>query len=139
MSPVRLEKLPREWNSLDWMGLLAWPALLLARFFPFSKIKLTLCNFKAMTGLPCPTCNMTTCFVLAMHGRFTEAVAVSPLGFLIFLTSLAAAGQFVWARLLRGPGVIFTATRRQRTVFWIVVGGLFALNWAYVLLTGAGH
>ncbi len=138
MSLVRLGKLPREWNSLDWMGLLAWPALLLARFFPFSQFKLSLCNFKAMTGLPCPTCNMTTCFALAMHGRLAEAVAVSPLGFLVFLASLAAALQFIWARLLRGPGVVFSANRRQRAVFWIAVAGLFALNWAYLLLTRAG-
>lgn len=43
------------------------------------------CTFLALTGWPCPTCGMTTTFALSVRGRFLDAVANQPFGFVLFV------------------------------------------------------
>jgi len=38
------------------------------------------CGMLAMTGRPCPTCGVTTSFVLAAHGKFYDALVNQPFG-----------------------------------------------------------
>ncbi len=48
------------------------------------------CGFLEMTGLPCPTCGMTTAFSLMAHGRPLAAFRSQPAGAILFLLTLAA-------------------------------------------------
>jgi hypothetical protein len=50
------------------------------------------CGMLVMTGHPCPTCGVTTSYVLAAHGRFYEALVNQPFGLGVFL---AVAGGLV--------------------------------------------
>lgn len=43
------------------------------------------CGLLVMTGKPCPTCGVTTSFVLAAHGRFYESLVNQPFGLAVFL------------------------------------------------------
>ena len=52
------------------------------------------CGFYTMFHKPCPSCGMTTCFSLIMHGEFIEAIKAQPAGVFLFLTTL-----FVWGTL----------------------------------------
>lgn len=43
------------------------------------------CTFKLITGLGCPGCGLTRCFICLMHGDFARAWAFNPGGFLFLL------------------------------------------------------
>lgn len=85
------------------------------------------CLFRAITGHPCPTCGSTRAVVLALHGRWGEALARNPL----VVTALLA---------LLGGLVLRAATGRSLQVEghrtgWLMAGlAALALNWAWVLL-----
>ncbi|MEP0842006.1 MAG: DUF2752 domain-containing protein [Phycisphaerae bacterium] len=66
------------------------------------------CGFAVMSGLPCPTCGMTTAFSLAVRGRWFAAMRAQPAGFAL---ALATATTAVLALLA-------TATGRRVTLNW---------------------
>jgi hypothetical protein len=41
------------------------------------------CGMLVMTGLPCPTCGMTTAFAYTVRGQFLQAFRAQPAGFLL--------------------------------------------------------
>lgn len=65
------------------------------------------CNFVKITGLPCPSCGMTTSFALLMHGEIAASLRANAVGTLLaaFLLGLipwslfsAARGRWLWIR-----------------------------------------
>lgn len=48
-----------------------------------------ICPLRAMTGIPCPLCGMTTSVVATSRGRFSEALAANPAGILFVIGALA--------------------------------------------------
>lgn len=50
------------------------------------------CQFLQSTGLPCPSCGMTTSFAWFVRGNFLASFYVQPMGFLL----AAAAAMTVW-------------------------------------------
>ena len=88
------------------------------------------CGMLVMTGHPCPTCGVTTSFVLAAHGRFSEALVNQPFGLVLFLAVAAgllatlatvATGR-TWAPLAR-VSVVTTAA--------ILMVVLVLASWVY--------
>jgi len=51
------------------------------------------CQFMRNTGLPCPSCGMTTSFAYFAHGKVLASVITQPMGAVLAL--LAAAGAWV--------------------------------------------
>jgi len=47
------------------------------------------CGFRQMTGKPCPSCGMTTCFAWLVRGRPVEAWQAQPAGVAVFLSAAA--------------------------------------------------
>jgi hypothetical protein len=47
------------------------------------------CNFKHLTGYPCPSCGMTSSFALAVRGDFWHSVQANFVGTLLVLGCLA--------------------------------------------------
>ncbi len=47
------------------------------------QLGLSACGMMATTGVPCPTCGMTTAFCLAIRGRWIEAVKAQVAGALL--------------------------------------------------------
>jgi Protein of unknown function (DUF2752) len=43
----------------------------------------SVCLFKEITGLPCPSCGTTRSLVLLMHGEFRESLMMNPFGMLL--------------------------------------------------------
>lgn len=62
------------------------------------------CGFYKITGIPCPTCGVTTSFVLGAHFKFKESFFAQPVGFvvfiLIFLGAVAATVFFLAGKSL---------------------------------------
>jgi hypothetical protein len=50
----------------------------------------TVCIFKNVTGVPCPSCGITRSLVQLVHGNILEAIYVNPLGLLAALFLLIA-------------------------------------------------
>lgn len=46
------------------------------------------CNFVKLTGLPCPSCGMTTSFALLMHGDIVNSLRANAVGTLLALALL---------------------------------------------------
>lgn len=91
------------------------------------------CNFKAMAGLPCPSCGMTTSFTLLMHADVWNSLQANFAGTLLATFGLlfvpwafasAFFGRFVLIR--RIEIVVF----RLAIVFLVILFG----RWAFVLL-----
>ena len=93
------------------------------------------CGFVLTSGLPCPTCGMTTSFALIMHGRPLDAVIAQPAGAALCLMTMAM--------LILSVQTVYTG--RLIRVNWdrighirIVIGfGLLILGgWAFKMFYG---
>jgi hypothetical protein len=75
------------------------------------------CPLRAVTGIPCPFCGMTTSVTAVGRGRFAEALAANPAG----LVAIAGA-------------VLVLASRPQRVRFpsWALALGVAAM-WVFEL------
>lgn len=93
------------------------------------------CPFRAVTGIPCPTCGTTRALVALSRGQLAQALVNNPMFTLgLVLAGLAA---LVWT-LNHGRGMRITqalAPLQYRWPWWLRVGVALALvaNWAWVL------
>jgi len=92
----------------------------------------TVCVFRNVTGVPCPTCGSTRAALAAVGGHPLEAIVFNP------LVTVAGALTIAWLVLRVGfrRRIEFDLVPRQRTLVWIVIAALFGANWVYVIL---GH
>ena len=76
------------------------------------------CPFRAITGIPCPLCGLTTSVTEAVHLRLGEALAVTPAGVVAVVLAVA----------------LLLARRRESVSVpsWLIPTTL-ALMWTYQL------
>lgn len=88
------------------------------------------CGFLESTGLPCPTCGMTTAFSLMAHGRPLAAFRAQPAGALLFIVALGAmvaAWRAVWTGRLPRINWDWLGTGRGLAT----MGAVFFGGWAW--------
>ena len=97
------------------------------------------CPLRSATGIPCLGCGLTRALYRLAQGDVTGALHANPLGALVFV------GLLLWAfwTLLRAvfPLPELPATlggARARALAPAALGGLLALNYAWVLATHLG-
>jgi len=122
-------------DSLHIAGLFSAAAFLLARFFPFDHFNVPLCAFRSMTGLPCPTCGMTTCFIAMAHGRFLDAFQISPMGSVIFVLALISVLYLIGTKVFHLPTIKVRFSRWEKIVLGISIFLVATANWIYSILT----
>lgn len=87
----------------------------------------TLCVFRNLTGLPCPTCGSTRAALAVARGHPLEALALNP------LVTAAAFAFLAWLAVR-----VCLRTRIEVRVpswlFWTVFAVGLGANWAYVIL-----
>lgn len=92
------------------------------------RLGLSPCGFYRLTGIPCPSCGMTTAFAHAVRGQLFQAFKAQAMGLLLALATTAAAGL----------SLIVAVTGKTWTVNWyrvdaarvlIVAGVLLILAW----------
>jgi Protein of unknown function (DUF2752) len=129
---VKLRPPTREERQLALLwGVAAASALLLGPFWLAVAPLLPACPFRAMTGIPCPTCGTTHAAIALMHGRLGAALAANPLMTMAGLGFLAGgAAAPVWAAL-RWPVPEIPAPLPRWTRAAIVAALL--ASWAFLI------
>jgi hypothetical protein len=87
------------------------------------------CGFLVMTGLPCPTCGMTTAFAYTIHGRPIAAIHAQPAGFLL-AAALSAVGVLAAVAIATGRRPAFNWYRIDPVRLVWIGCGLFVAGWA---------
>lgn len=125
----------QEERQLAWLwGVAASASLLLRPLWLALAPGLPPCPFRALTGLPCPTCGSTRAVLAFLHLDIVAAISANPLVALAGLGLLAGGvAAPLWA-MLRAPAIDVPAPlpRRLRIAIVLILG----LNWVWVLLRG---
>ena len=91
------------------------------------------CTFFATTGLPCPSCGMTTSFSLLMHGDVVNSLRANAVGTLLALFCLMlipwCLASAVWKRTL-----FVRSVERMLTLAVLGFLSLMLLRWGIVLV-----
>ena len=115
-------------------GLIAFLAILTARFFPVLSIAPS-CVFRSITGFPCPTCGATRSLVQLATGNVVSALAFNPLFIVIVLAALTMFIYSLVRALFSLPRLTFLPSEPEKALFrWIIVLALL-LNWAYLVVS----
>jgi len=89
------------------------------------------CTFLRTTGLPCPSCGMTTSFAWFVRGNLAASLYVQPMGTLL----AAAAGMTFWAGLYvaaTGKPVYRRLFEEVPPAYYVIVPlGLAIAAWAW--------
>jgi hypothetical protein len=114
------------------IGLLAVAAVGLLRL---DRIPLTLCVFKGLTGLPCPTCGSTRALGRLFALDFAGALAMNPFTTLV---AVLVAGWAVADLALLPRGRALGLEVPKPLGFALRVGTLllFLANWVYLIAAG---
>ena len=96
------------------------------------------CELLRISGIPCPTCGMTTSFAWFVRGNWLASFYVQPMGFLLALLT----GAFFWACLfiaLTGAPLHRLLTQ-IRGVVWITgLVGFAIAAWGWKIFIHLGH
>lgn len=93
------------WVSLGLMGAYLWLGF---QFFfnPGNQGTFTVCLWRNVTGIPCPSCGTTRSMNAFLHGHFREAAQTNPLGLSLMPLLVVLP---IW--------ILFDAWRKQNTLY----------------------
>jgi hypothetical protein len=90
------------------------------------------CTFKEVTGLPCPSCGMTTSFALLVRGDVAHSLRANAAGTLLAVFCLALIPWALASALRRRP-LFVRSLERAFTVCILVFLGAMLLRWCVVI------
>ncbi|NQU75376.1 MAG: DUF2752 domain-containing protein, partial [Planctomycetes bacterium] len=79
-----------------------------------TQLGLSPCSMIQTTGMPCPTCGMTTAFANMAHGRFLSALKANVFGVVLFLVAVLYASSGV-VQAVTGRNILAGRFLRPRT------------------------
>jgi hypothetical protein len=90
------------------------------------------CAFRFITGVPCPSCGMTTSFALLIRGDVRNSLQANAVGTLLALFCFVVIG---WSIVSVVGGRYFLIVSIERALTWIVIVFmvLVLLRWFIVL------
>ena len=86
------------------------------------------CAFHAMTGLPCPTCGLTTSFAYMARLQITSSIAAHPLGLPLFTLTTLAIGVALCGSV-RAWSLEAVLARLRITRVAVIIAISAALSW----------
>jgi hypothetical protein len=90
------------------------------------------CNFKLLTGLPCPSCGMTTSFALLVRGDLKNSLRANAVGTLLAISCVLFIPWSVYSAL-RGRSLFVVSLEKTVTCIVIAFMGLLLIRWGIVL------
>ena len=99
------------------------------------QLGLPACGFLMITGLPCPTCGMTTAFACTVRGQIWAALNAQAAGFLLAVATMLTALLGATAAITgRRPSINWYRVNPMR-VLWICIA-TFVGAWALKIVLG---
>lgn len=94
------------------------------------------CPFKAVTGIPCPSCGGMRSLDALIHGELIQALCINPLSVLLIIGIACSCLWLTWD-LLRGTNTFNKTIKKlnNRSVLWFVIALLVA-NWCRNIFLG---
>jgi hypothetical protein len=91
------------------------------------------CNFKKFTGMPCPSCGMTSSFALLMHGDLVNSLRANAAGTFLAVLCLA---YIPWALVcaIRKRRLLIVSYERALTRLVVLFVLLMLGRWVIVVL-----
>jgi hypothetical protein len=99
------------------------------------RLPFSVCLFKALTGLPCPTCGSTRAVGRLVHLDVPGALAMNPLA-TIGMAVLAAWALCDLGLLARGRALDLELGRPLGRVVRVLAVSALLANWLYLLAAG---
>lgn len=135
----------RLWGRLYAAGLAAAAVslLLVATFLQpeghrlgtHQQLRIPPCGFVTLTGLPCPTCGMTTAFAHAVRGHFVRAMRAQLAGFVLALGVMVTALLSMVSIITgRRPSLNWYRLRPESLLWWALA--LLLVAWALKIVFG---
>jgi hypothetical protein len=93
------------------------------------------CTFYAVTGLPCPSCGMTTSFALLVRGDMANSVRANAVGTLLALFGLALIPWCITAAIT-GRTLFVRSMERAISIVVLAFLTLMLLRWGLVIAFG---
>ena len=120
---------------------MASAVLIIARLLPPSprgigtheQLGLPPCFFLTLTGLPCPSCGLTTSFAHAAKMHFYEALVTQPFGLLAFFITLLLIPVAAYLIRRRIPWQHLTQARAANPVMYTLLA-FYLIGWLYKLI-----
>jgi hypothetical protein len=99
----------------------------------------TICIFKNVTGIPCPSCGATTGIIHILHGELQAALASNPLAYPLCLAIIYATLCFIADVCLRQNRLYTTYNflqqkLKQRPAILYSILIIITLNWVWILI-----
>jgi hypothetical protein len=96
------------------------------------------CTFYMVTGLPCPSCGMTTSFALLVRGDVVNSIRANGVGTLLALFGMVL---IPWSLTAAFTGRTLFVRSLERAITVVILGflGLMLLRWMVVLGMGWWH
>lgn len=117
------------------MGLAAWLEPEPCGYGTHRQLGFGKCGMLITTGLPCPTCGMTTAFAYAVRGRVVNAFLAQPAGFLLALATAGCALGAGWVLVTgRMPPIHLPILTPYRLFLGLLV--LLVGSWAFKIVLG---
>jgi len=90
------------------------------------------CTFRLVTGMPCPSCGMTTSFALLMHGELSASLKANAVGTLLALLCVLV---IPWSLLCAYKGRLYGIVSLEKTLIILVITivSLTLLRWFIVI------
>lgn len=109
----------------------AW--LVFSIMYPSGEI--TVCMFKHITGLPCPSCGTTRSLLLLVNGDWTIALWTNPLGYLAAVLLIMIPGWIIsdWVRRKESFFQFYQKAEEQlrKKIIFIPCLVLLMVNWSW--------
>ena len=109
-------------------------ALLAGRYLPVLALAPS-CVFKALTGVPCPTCASTRSIVYLSHGDVASAFFMNPLVCAGALAALVYLLYSLFTLFFVVPRVIVALSGKEKDRIRVFVVLLVLANWLYLVIT----
>ena len=90
-----------------------------------------ICPLRALTGVPCPLCGMTTGTVAFLRGDLSGSLAAAPLSIAVIPATVAGIAVAVW-NFIKGSKPRLESTRLRRAGV-VILGLALIFSWVFQL------
>ena len=134
MQIVLNKRAPRQIEFGIIYGGIVLLALVAGRFLPVLALAPS-CAFKALTGVPCPTCASTRSIIYLSHGDIASAFFMNPLVLAGALAALVYLFYSLFTFFFVVPRIVVSLSGEEKDRIRALVVLLLLANWLYLVIT----